>query len=415
MSFYLLTLSIIPLFVSRAFVPIFATALFARWGAGVDIAWMGFFEDFTGLKLLDTIPAWTIQDEVLVVLGVLAGLEFLLQRIPETRVLVQGASDAVIKGVGAGCTSYLLVGGDLAGILEIWIENGELTQFDWGRGFQYTWSFGIGLVVFSLASIRSGIYNFLQEADPEDDLGLQGLVAWLEDAMSFVGVFVAFIMPAITAAAAAIAVVMLWTLKQSLAVIESRQQIACHQCNTRIPACAPHCGHCGVLRPEPSAVGWIGWIQSAPASDPQEHRFELLEGNRCHHCGIRFTERSVLHDCTLCQTPVFRTASDLTTYLKRVDKRLGKTLLICGLWSFIPVLGMVPGLIYYRLSLVYGLKAYTPPSRNFLVRVARRFFVLLLLLFQWIPGLGMLSLPLICFLDYRMSQRALLAQPLPAA
>jgi len=415
MSFYLLTLSIIPLFVSRAFVPIFATALFARWGAGLNVVWLGFFEDFTGISLLDTIPAWAIQDEVLVVLGVLAGLEFLLQRIPETRALVQGVSDALIKAIGAGCTSYLLVGGDLAGILEIWIENGELTRFDWGRGLQYTWSFGIGLVVFSLASIRGWIYAFLQETDPEDDLGLQGLMAWLEDAISFVGIFVAFIMPAITAAAALVAMFMVWTLKQSLTVIESRQKIACHQCDAQVPACAPHCGYCGVSRSDPSAVGWMGWIQSESASDSKEHRYKLLEGHRCFHCGVRLAEHGVLSSCKQCQTPVFATEADLTTYLDRVQRRLGRTLIVCGFWSLVPVFGMVPGLIYYKLSLVYGLKAYTPQSRNFLVRLLRRLFVLFLLLFQWVPGLGLFSLPLICLLDYRMSRKALLSQELPAA
>ena len=41
------TLSIIPLFVSRAALPIFTTACFARWGATWDVGWLGFFEDFT--------------------------------------------------------------------------------------------------------------------------------------------------------------------------------------------------------------------------------------------------------------------------------------------------------------------------------------------------------------------------------
>ncbi|MEE2752199.1 MAG: hypothetical protein VX519_12275 [Myxococcota bacterium] len=415
MSFYLLTLSIIPLYVSRAFLPIFATALFARWGAGLNLGWLGFFEDFTGIGLLDTIPAWAIEDQVLVVLGVLAGLEFLLQRIPEARILVQGVSDSIIKAVGAGCTSYLLVGGDLSGLLDIWIESGDITEFDWSRGLQYTWSFGIGLVVFSLSSIRGSLYAFLQEADPEDDLGLQGLLAWLEDAISFVGIFVAFIMPAITAMAALVAVLLVWALKRALTTIQNRQMVACHQCDNKLPACAPHCGYCGVPRPDPSAVGWMGWIQSESTTDTTEHHYKLLEGHRCHHCGTRLAKRGVLHSCEQCQTPVFATESDFTTYLNRVQQRLTRTLVVCALWSLFPVFGLVPGLIYYRLSLVHGLKAYTPQSRNLIVRLLRRVFVVVLLLFQWVPGLGLFSLPLICLLDYRMSRKALLSQPLPAA
>ena len=40
MEYYLLTLSIIPLFVGRAALPIFATACFGRWGRDLDPSWM---------------------------------------------------------------------------------------------------------------------------------------------------------------------------------------------------------------------------------------------------------------------------------------------------------------------------------------------------------------------------------------
>jgi len=414
MSFYLLTLSIIPLFVSRAFVPIFATALFARWGQDWDVGWLGFFEDFTGVGLLDTIPAWAIGDEVMVVLGILAGVEFTLQRFPETRALLQGMSDTLIKAVGAGCTSYLLVGGDLAGIVEIWIDNGELTDFDWGRGLQYSWSFGIGFVVFFLASIRAWIYQSLEEADPDDDLGLQGLMAWLEDTFSFVGIFVAIIMPVVTAVAALAAIVVGWSVKASAKAFESRQRTACADCGEDVPECAPHCAHCGVSRAEPSAVGWMGLIQSAAATDPEEHRSKLREGHRCHHCGERLSGRGVLQTCGQCQTPAFATRADLTRYLDRAQGRLPRTLLVCGLWSLVPVIGLFPGILYYKFSLVYGLKAYTSRSKNLAVRILRR-LVVVVLLFQWVPGLGAFFLPLVCLVDYRLSRKALLSQELPAS
>jgi hypothetical protein len=414
MSFYLLTLSIIPLFVSRAFFPIFATGLFARWGRDWDVGWLGFFEDFTGIGLLDTIPAWAIDDEVMIVLGILAGVEFMLQRFPETRVLLQGMSDTLIKAVGAGCTSYLLVGGDLAGIAEIWIDNGELTDFDWGRGLQYTWSFGVGFVVFFLASIRAWIYASLEETDPDDDLGLQGLMAWLEDTFSFVGIFVAIIMPAVTAVTALAAIVLGWNVKASAKVLDSRRRTACDECGDDVTECAPHCAHCGASRAEPSAVGWMGLIQSDPATDSEEHCNKLREGHRCHHCGERLPGRGALQICEQCQTPAFATRADLTRYLDRVQGRLGRTLLICGLWSLLPVVGLIPGLLYYRLSLAYGLTTYTSRSKNFAVRIQHR-LLMILLLGQWVPGLGTFSLPLVCFFNYRLSRKALLSQELPAS
>jgi hypothetical protein len=89
-------------------------------------------------------------------------------------------------------------------------------------------------------------------------------------------------------------------------------------------------------------------------------------------------------------------------------------LLICGLWSLLPVVGLIPGLLYYRLSLAYGLTTYTSRSKNFAVRIQHR-LLMILLLGQWVPGLGTFSLPLVCFFNYRLSRKALLSQELPAS
>ena len=46
-----------------------------------------------------------------------------------------------------------------------------------------------------------------------------------------------------------------------------------------------------------------------------------------------------------------------------LNKQLPKTLLICFLIGLIPLVGVVPDVVYYRLSLIASLKAYVPPHR----------------------------------------------------
>ena len=60
-------------------------------------------------------------------------VEFLVRHIPETRFLIDGVSDSTVKGIAAGACSYLLVGGDLTGIVDLWLETGDLTHFEWGK------------------------------------------------------------------------------------------------------------------------------------------------------------------------------------------------------------------------------------------------------------------------------------------
>ena len=408
MDYYLLTLSIIPLFVGRAALPIFATACFARWGSGIDVSWLGFFEDFTGIGLLSSIPAWAIGDEVLLILGLFAAIEFLVRHIPETRFLVDGASDTTIKAMAAGCCSYLLVGGGLDGLLDIWVQTGDITNFEWGLGLQYTWSFGIGIAVFFLASARRILWELLEEIDPDGDLGITSLMLWAEDGLGFVGIFFAFIMPGLTAAAAMVGVAGAWLTLASLKAVERASHTECTSCGVRGPACGPRCGACGVTRSEVRGVGVLGRVTKLPVTVGESHRVALIAGHRCPSCGHRLGGTGADPSCGTCERPVFASPSDRTAYVESLSGRLPSTLAVCVLCSAVPVVGLIPGFLYYRLTLLAGLRAYMPRQSRFLRRWLLRLLKIGLIMLQWVPFVGAATLPVICLVDFHFAKRAVL-------
>ena len=407
MEYYLLTFSIIPLFVGRAALPIFATALFGRFGQGLDVGWLGFFEDVTAVDLLDNIPAWATQDEVLVVLGVFALVEFLLRHIPETRFLIDGVSDSTVKGIAAGACSFLLVGGDLAGLVDIWLETGDLTNFEWGLGLQYTWSFGIGVAVFGLASARLLLWDFVESIDPDGELGVSTAMTWAESSVGFLGIFFVFILPGLTAIAAAVGILAAWLTTRALRAAERASFEDCENCGAPGPRCAPACASCSTPRLRVHSVGVLGRVTDSTSRDAHSHRFDLIAVHRCPHCGHRLRGSGPSQDCHQCGRSVFDGDADRAAYVGRMSQRLPSTLLVCLLFSSVPLVGLLPGYFYYRLTLLSGLSIYMPRTSRFGRRWVLRLVKFGLLFVQWVPGLGALTLPVICYVDFRIARRAL--------
>jgi hypothetical protein len=134
--------------------------------------------------------------------------------------------------------------------------------------------------------------------------------------------------------------------------------------------------------------------------DAAVHQLRLLAKKRCPACATPLPEKSVRQSCAGCGEVVFDSPATAERYVLRLNRRLGKTLAIATAMSAVPFLGIVPGVIYYRLSLLAGLRDYIPRGRGMLVRWFVRIVSLLLLAFQWLPFFGALSLPAMCLLNY---------------
>jgi hypothetical protein len=75
-------------------------------------------------------------------------------------------------------------------------------------------------------------------------------------------------------------------------------------------------------------------------------------------------------------------------------------LVVCALLSLIPVVGLIPGIIYYRFVLVGAFRRYLPLGKRFLLKWGIRILFFILMAFQWIPALGGLVVPLMAGISY---------------
>jgi hypothetical protein len=106
----------------------------------------------------------------------------------------------------------------------------------------------------------------------------------------------------------------------------------------------------------------------------------------------------------------FADEAEFERYLERLSARLPRTLLICLGLGAIPLLGVIPGVVYYRLNLVAGLRGYVPPLRGCASRWLVRGLHVLVVALQPIPLVGALTLPLLCWSTYAIYRRVLLGR-----
>ncbi len=103
----------------------------------------------------------------------------------------------------------------------------------------------------------------------------------------------------------------------------------------------------------------------------------------------------------------FADRRDFDRYLAAIQARLPKTLLISFAISAIPVVGVVPGVLYYRLAIVSGLRGYIPPLRGCLTRLVVRVINWVIIALQVIPIVGAFVIPLMCLSTYLIYRKAL--------
>lgn len=403
-SFYLTSLGVIPLFVSRAFVPLFATALVARYGA----EW-GPIADSVGIVLLAGLPEWTLNDATLGVLGVMAAIEIILAKVPEARQMMV-FSDSELKGIAAFLTCFLMVGGDPLDLVRHALDEGISTDFNWGNSIAYTWSFALGWIAWLGAVSRGRIYGFLQEMDEDDSLGLQSLLSWAEDGLGFFGVVFVITLPVIAAGVAGGTLLGLYLLRRYIEAQEEKKKVPCSECGTPNAPCGLQCSQCATPLLEPLRVGVMGIVKEELVVDPAVHRFELLSRKRCSNCGDRLKQKNLEQKCASCDVPAFENSKALDQYLLLLRARLPKTMAISFACSFVPVIGLIPGIVYYRVSLLSSLRAYIPRSTGMLTRWGVGLFNLVLICMQPIPILGALTLPTMCFTNFMVYRGVIVRQ-----
>lgn len=423
-SFYLLSLAIIPLFAARGALSLLCMVLLAEYYLylryiGLDpdslltqladapgsSLWLDaslhewLVSTTTPLALLTSLPEWLTSPTSIGVLFVLSIIEYIYNKSPDMRQLFP-FGESELKGIFAATLCFSLVGGNIEDLVQHFKQAGITSNFAGFISIEYVWSFVVGCLTWFVSGLRNGVYFLLTEMDPMDEIGVRNLLSFVETSLGIFGPLFVILMPLAAVILAGLAVLILYLVKYQLEKREAKEYRACKNCGHENHLCAPNCGQCHTVIQAPVAVGWFGQATEAPITNLEQHKLALLENKRCSHCAERSKENGLNIDCTVCGKPLFGTIEEIDTYLAHLRSKLPKTLLVTAIFSSIPIIGIIPGILYYRITLISGLRLYLPRVSNFWARWFVRLGGLTLLCLQWIPGLGIISLPLMCLLNY---------------
>ena len=409
-------LSFPALFASRVFLPLFAVALAVRFGP--DLPLVSTLGLLAGLPTEGT-PAWLTSDLSLLVLGALSGLELIAHKSPGARELLNEI-DPYVKPVTAaiGLTGLLTATGGLDGAgAAVGLPAGLAPQAA-GAGFTIGLIAAAAAGTFLLAIARRAVLSDASELDADDDTGLFGLFSWGEDLWSVFGVFLLVLFPAVVAILVAIASFVVLLMYARAKRREAKSRVPCDACGEEVSRAALRCPSCGTRRTNAEKIGLLGGPKVEPVTDRAAHAQALRAAHRCPSCASPLRERHPEQDCRTCGRPVFATAEDVRAFDRHVQARLPWVLAACAGLSALPVVGLIPGVILYRLTLVAPYRRFLPRGRALFTRWGVRVAYLFLIFVQLWPGAGTLAVPamaLLAWSAYRRAFRALAAEGVAAA
>jgi uncharacterized protein with PIN domain len=390
---FLYSLASVPMFASRPFLAAAVTALVARFG--VDLPYL---RDSDVVVALSRSPEWFRSWPMLLALVALAVTEAFAVKHAEVRAFLD-EFDGYLKSAVALLVSFAVLDPDTGETLKS-IQRA-------GFGLDGVVSVFIASLVYAMSLLRRGVMGVLAEVDDDDDIGLQSVLNWAENSWTVLGLLFLVVFPIVAVVLSALTALGLWLVRRSAEKREQRSKIPCATCRTPLFPHATRCHACGTPLAAPRAVGVFGTPKAALAPDLRQHRFELVARKRCPTCATRLRKRAVRQACTTCQTVTFASQAEFQDYLDALQRRLPRTLWICLGLSAIPVVGVVPGVVYYRLALVSGLRGYVPPLRGCLARALIRVIHFGIIALQPIPILGALIVPLMCASTYAIYRSSL--------
>lgn len=387
-----------PLFASRAFLAAFLVAVTARFGHAVP-----FLADSSALIALRDAPLWFTSDVALVALGVLAVAEAVSERSVDMRQVLAEVGPYLKLGAALAINLGLADAQSAAMLQHLTVDT--VTVLHAGVDGSHAVATIAALGTFWLAILRKRSLAFFMDADDGDDLGIVGALVWVEDAFVLGGVAMMAIFPALALALMAATALGLLAFERWTAHRETAALVPCEACGDSLHAGAARCPSCDAPR-SASAIGAFGRAKERPAGP--RHPQHLLAAGRCSVCATRLGRRSLGAECPRCGRSAFPSLAEAEGYVGAVTRQLPVTLAVCAVLSAIPLLGLVPGIIYYRMSLLGGLRRYLPLTTGVGVRWASRLLTIALLSFQWVPILGAAMLPLLAASNYLLYRRALL-------
>lgn len=382
-------------FASRAFLPAFMTALLIRFGPQIPgLAGAGL------LSQVRDVPTWFTSDAALISLGVLSALELAAERFPDAKVVLDEFHDYLKSGMAVLTYLGVLNATDRAAAGQLLRQAGLAENLP---------AIAVGAGVYLASRARGAIFSPLAEADEDDDLGLQGLLRWAGDLWAGLGPLALVVFPILTVAAFGLAVVALVAIERRVEHLGEGEGegFACVSCGRGLHACALACPSCNAAVVGTRDVGLLGRAKTRPA-DLTSHAYRLVAVKRCPVCATKFDRRAVKQPCRECGHRLMEDPRFAASYLGFIDRRVPTACAVCLLLGLVPIIGLIPGVIFYRLAVVAPFRRYIPTGQGFLLRWGVRSAVLVLVAFQWIPvagGLAVPSMALITYAAYRSTYR----------
>lgn len=387
--FYALGLS--GMFASRAFLPAFVTSLILRYQA--DFPFIG---DLPFVGTISDAPSWFTHGYVVTALGVMSLVELTADKYPESSEIL-GYVNKFAKPVMAGLTYAGVISlGDLSFL------QGTLQIAGFGQ-----WVIAVGLVglVAALSYLKDGMLSALRMGDEDDDLGLQKLISYFEDLWGGLGPIIILVYPLMIGCTVLAFFGVLVLLEKRAVRKEEQSKVACGACGTLRYKSAVSCPRCPEPNPNVHEVSFWGTTGRDIVQDVAAHAAVLASKKRCPRCATRLEKRAVDQSCLSCGEVVFGDAEFRDVYLSRVAWRLPTVLLFSALLGLIPVLGMIMGIIYYRIMLTAPFKRYLTWSQGWFTRIFLKLLFFVLILLQLVPFTGVVILPLMALLSYGSYRR----------
>ena len=382
---FLQGLGSVGVFTARAFPPAFVTALMLRFGPQSPwLAHAGLLTHVPG------VPTWFTSDAALIVLCLLSAAELVADRSPEARVLLDQVHDYLKAGMAAATYMGVLDATERAAV-------GRMIQQAGMLDFPPVMAVAAG--TFLAAQARGVILGPLVDADEDDDLGLQKILRWGGDLWGTLGPAALIVFPLLTTFALGLAALALVLVERRVESRGERTKVACVNCGASIHASALACPDCHAPVEGPRDVGLLGRPKQTPA-DVASLPYRLAAVKRCPVCATRFDRRAVKQTCGACGHRLMDDPSFARSYIASIDRRVPPACVVCLALGLIPVLGVIPGVIYYRLAIVAPFRRYIPPGRGFVLRWGVRLAVLILAAFQWVPAAGAFALPAMALINY---------------
>ncbi len=385
----LYSLGLSGLFSSRIFLPAFVTAFFLRYGH----SWP-FLNNIEFLSELAeksaNHPTWFTSSGMIIALGLLSVLEFLADKSPEARELMDDFSVYAKTGLSGLTTLGVMNTADAEFAGSVLQQAGILEVLP---------AFLSAGATFVGATVRGDVLGVLSEADPDDTVKVRGFVSWVEDFVVVFGVRYLFIAPLVAFVAILGFFGALHLLRKFHESKLEEAKVACSKCGERIHSFATGCHHCGAPVERPNIIGFLGGVKSETEPSIEEQKLRLMRLKRSPLSGERFEGKGVELKCEADGTVAFADQALTGKYIDSVSEKLPKVLLVSAILGIVPVLGLIAGVIYYRLRLVAPFRRYLTFGQSFLTKWLLRIALLALVILQISLG-GIVAVPLMALLNF---------------